>query len=40
MVTQKLIDEHKGRIEVASDLNAGTTFTVRLPYEAAVADSQ
>ena len=37
MVTQKLIEEHRGRIEVASVLNKGTTFTVRLPYEAVQA---
>jgi signal transduction histidine kinase len=34
MVTRKLIEEHQGRIEVASQLGQGTTFTVRLPYEA------
>ncbi len=32
MVTRKLIEEHKGKIEVTSRLNEGTTFTVRLPY--------
>ena len=37
MVTQKLIEEHKGRIEVASVLDKGTTFTVRLPFEVAAA---
>jgi PAS domain S-box-containing protein len=35
MVTRKLVEEHRGRIEVASQLGAGTTFTVRLPYEVA-----
>ena len=35
MVTRKLIEEHQGRIEVASQLGVGTTFTVRLPYEVA-----
>ena len=33
MVTRKLIEENKGKIEVTSRLNEGTTFTVRLPYE-------
>jgi PAS domain S-box-containing protein len=33
MVTRKLIEEHKGKIEVTSGLNEGTTFTVRLPYK-------
>ena len=32
MVTRKLIKEHQGKIEVASRLNEGTAFTVRLPY--------
>ncbi|MEJ2168265.1 MAG: response regulator [Desulfobacterales bacterium] len=36
MVTRKLIEEHQGRIEVASQLGHGTTFTVRLPYKVAV----
>jgi len=33
MVTRKLIEEHKGTIDVTSRLHEGTTFTVRLPYE-------
>ena len=37
MVTRKLIEEHQGRIEVASQLGRGTTFIVRLPYEVADA---
>lgn len=37
MVTQKLIEEHRGRIDVASELDKGTTFTVRLPFEVAEA---
>lgn len=32
LVTRKLIEEHKGRISVASELGKGTTFTVHLPY--------
>ncbi|MFZ0132401.1 MAG: response regulator [Desulfobacterales bacterium] len=35
MVTRKLVEEHGGRIEVASTLGEGTTFTVHLPFEAA-----
>jgi two-component system, NtrC family, sensor kinase len=37
MVTRKIIEEHQGRIEVASQLGQGTTFTVRLPYKVADA---
>jgi len=36
MVTRKLVEEHGGSIRVSSKLNAGTTFTVKLPYEAVV----
>ena len=32
-VTRKLVEEHKGMIDVASQLGKGTTFTIRLPYE-------
>ena len=35
MVTRKLVEEHQGQIAVTSQLGAGTTFTVRLPYEIA-----
>jgi PAS domain S-box-containing protein len=35
MVTRKLIEEHKGTIEVSSQLAKGTTFTVQIPYRAA-----
>jgi len=37
MVTRKLIEEHKGKIEVNSRLGKGTIFTVRLPYESVSA---
>lgn len=30
-VTKKIIDEHHGSIDVKSEVNSGTTFTVRLP---------
>ena len=33
MVTRKLIEEHKGEIEVTSQEGEGTLFTVRLPFE-------
>jgi PAS domain S-box-containing protein len=33
MVTRKLIEEHRGKIEVNSQLGKGTIFTVWLPYE-------
>ncbi len=32
MVTRKLIEEHKGNIEVDSQPGKGTTFSFRLPY--------
>ena len=32
LVTGKLIEEHKGTIDVTSQLGQGTTFTIRLPY--------
>jgi signal transduction histidine kinase len=32
LVTHKLIEEHQGTIQVASQLGQGTTFTIRLPY--------
>jgi signal transduction histidine kinase len=31
LVTSKLIEEHKGTIEVDSQLDQGTTFSIRLP---------
>ena len=33
LVTRKLVEEHKGTIDVSSLLGKGTTFTIRLPYE-------
>jgi len=32
LVTLKLIEEHKGTIEASSQLDKGTTFTIRLPF--------
>lgn len=37
LVTKKLIEEHKGRIDIESQLGQGTSFIVRLPYETADA---
>jgi signal transduction histidine kinase len=33
MVTRKLIEEHHGSIEVKSEVNKGTTFSMQLPYK-------
>jgi PAS domain S-box-containing protein len=35
LVTQKLIEEHGGRIDVETEVGKGTTLTVRLPYRPA-----
>ncbi len=35
LVTRKLIEEHKGKLEIASKLGKGTTFTILLPYKEA-----
>ena len=35
MVTRKMIEEHRGSIEVTSEPGKGTTFTVRLPFNPA-----
>lgn len=32
MVSYKIVDNHKGRIRVASQLGTGTTFEIRLPF--------
>jgi hypothetical protein len=32
-VTKTIVEEHKGTIEVESEVNRGTTFKVRLPAE-------
>jgi signal transduction histidine kinase len=37
MVTRKLIEEHNGSIEVKSQVNKGTTFSVKLPFKEAEA---
>ena len=31
MITKKIIDGHKGVIEVASKKESGSTFTIRIP---------
>ena len=33
LVTGKLIEEHKGSIQVKTDPGAGSTFTIQLPSE-------
>jgi PAS domain S-box-containing protein len=33
LVTQKLVEEHGGKITVNSQIGRGTTFTMRLPYQ-------
>ncbi|THB79869.1 MAG: response regulator [Desulfobacteraceae bacterium] len=33
MVTSKMIEEHKGTIDIDSTLGKGTAFTIRLPYQ-------
>ena len=38
LVTKKLIEEHHGTIDVASQLGKETTFSIRLPFEAISAD--
>jgi two-component system, NtrC family, sensor kinase len=34
-ISKDIVDAHKGKIEVATELNKGTTFTISLPIEAA-----
>ena len=38
MVTRKLIEEHRGTIDVRSRVGEGTVFTVRLPYSVEAPD--
>jgi signal transduction histidine kinase len=38
LVTHKLIEEHKGQIEVMSQLGVGTTFSVRLPLDSSLSE--
>ena len=38
LVTKKLIEEHQGTIDVASQFGKETTFSIRLPFEAVSAD--
>lgn len=33
LVTAKLVEEHKGKINVATEHGKGSTFTIKLPYE-------
>jgi len=35
-IVKKIVDKHKGRIEVHSEVGVGTTFSVFLPFEARV----
>jgi CheY-like chemotaxis protein/anti-sigma regulatory factor (Ser/Thr protein kinase) len=39
-VTKNIVDAHSGRIEIKSELNVGTTFTVVFPDEETVRPSQ
>jgi signal transduction histidine kinase len=36
----RIVDQHRGTIEVDSTLNVGTTFTVKLPIEASANSSK
>jgi signal transduction histidine kinase len=36
-ISAQIVREHRGRIEVASEEHRGSTFSVRLPVDAAIA---
>ncbi len=38
LVTGKLVEEHKGRIDIKSELGKGTSFIIRLPFEPVAAE--
>ncbi|MCG8688483.1 MAG: response regulator [Desulfobacterales bacterium] len=40
LVTAKLIEEHKGRIDIQSQLGKGTCFAIRLPFEPVAAKNE
>ncbi len=40
LVTSKLVEEHKGRIETKSELKKGTSFIIELPFEPVVAEDE
>ena len=36
-ITRRIVEDHRGTIEVASEVGRGTTFTIRLPVEGVAA---
>jgi signal transduction histidine kinase len=36
-ITRRIVEDHHGTIEVASEVGRGTTFTIRLPVEGITA---
>lgn len=32
-IVKSIVDEHRGRIEVSSEIGVGTTFTIRIPFD-------
>ncbi len=40
LVTGKLVEEHKGRIDTKSELGKGTSFIIRLPFEPVAAEDE